>query len=307
MFLLHHIIKPIRSKLITPKKVFPAGSQKLEPHKKARRKCDVQERVVEDMYLYDLVPRRAAAPSEKRDTSKKKRIYWFSGGGWQMPASPNHWIMCADIAEEVRDASITLVSYPLAPNGAAPVSFGPLLKLYRRLLRDAADEERRVILAGDSAGGNIVLCLTLAALAEDIELPSPDALFVVSPSCDLRRQNPDIQVVKKYDPILSLPFVLETANKWRAEWDASDPRVTPLMGDIGLLAKKDVQVHGVVGGYDILGPDVILFRDKCEQAGVKGEWLEWDKQMHVFPLAAPYKLPESVKGKQWMVDVLRRA
>ena len=222
-----------------------------------------------------------------------------------MPASSDHWALCADMANEVPDMTVTLVSYPLAPNSPAPVSFGPLLKLHRRLCQDALASKEEVLLAGDSAGGNIVLCLTLAALSEDDSLPAPTALLVISPSCDLSRSNPDIEAVAKNDSILRVWFVKQTAEKWKGDWDASDPRVSPLMGDVQALARKGVQVHGVVGRYDILCPDVLLFRKKCEEAGVRGRWLDWDKQMHVFPMAYTYKLPESVEAKNWIVDVLR--
>ncbi len=103
-----------------------------------------------------------------------------------------------------------------------------------------------------------------------------------------------------------MAFVTKSAHKWCGEWTPSDARVSPLFAEVSSLARKGVQVHGVFGRYDILSPDAVLFRDKCEQAGVRGEWLDWEKQMHVFPLAYPYMLPESVAAKKWVMDVLRR-
>ncbi len=306
MFLLHHLIKPLKSQLTKMKDDAPAGSPKLDVHRSARRRCDIREHVIEDLYLYDLLPKTTYESAEE-PVVRKKRIYYFAGGGWQMPPSGEHWSMAAKMANGVRNATVTIVSYPLAPKNPAPIAFEPMMKLYRRILQDAKEADERVILAGDSAGGNIVLCLTLAALAEDFALPAPEALFVLSPSCDLRRQNPDIALVKEHDPILSVPFVTSTAKKWCGQWDAADPRVSPLMADISLLAKKNVRVDGIVGKYDILSPDVLLFRDQCKEAGVHGKWLEWEKQMHVFPLVASYKLPESTKAMEWMIDVLRQS
>ena len=94
-----------------------------------------------------------------------------------------------------------------------------------------------------------------------------------------------MQAIEKHDPLFRIPDIKETARKWRADWDATDARVSPLMADVSLLARRGVKVHGVVGRYDILSCDAILFREKCEQAGVEGQWLDWDKQMHCFPLA----------------------
>jgi acetyl esterase/lipase len=306
-FILHNLIKPFRAKLTSFGNPLPAGSQQLKPYSKARRKCDIQEREVEDIYIYDLISKKIQPQFFTANAKKRrKRIYYFAGGGWQAPPSADHWVLCTAIATETSNTRVSVVSYPLAPNSPAPDAFPQLMKMYRRIMQEAAEAGQEVILAGDSAGGNVVLCLTLAALAESEDLPSPKALMVLSPSCDLRRQNPDMKEVARHDPILRYDFVLDTANKWRGSWDAADPRVTPLLADISLLAKRDVQVHGIVGGYDILGPDCKLFRDKCQKNGVRGKWLDWDKQMHVFPLAYPYLLPESVAAKKWLIEDLKK-
>lgn len=67
-----------------------------------------------------------------------------------------------------------------------------------------------------------------------------------------------------------------------------------------------MQVHGITGGYDILTPDGLLFRDRLVKAGVGGSWLHWEKQMHVFPLAWRYMLRESQEAKDWAVETIRK-
>ena len=306
VLLLQHVIKLLKEQIIKPRKSYSAGSPKLEVHKSIFGTCDVKERVLEDIYIYDILPKHAPTLNDEAE-HKKRRLYYFAGGGWSMPPSSQHWNLCAEFAKKLPDMSISLVSYPLAPNSPAPIAFPQTMKLYRQLLKDAEEAGEGVVLAGDSAGGNIVLCLTLAALAEDESAPAPKTLLAISPSCDLRRNNPDMGAIEKHDPVLRRPFINETATKWRAEWDAADPRVTPNMADVTPLARRGVKVHGVIGGYDMLYPDAKIFRDKCAQAGVEGEWLDWDKQMHCFPLAWLYKLPESVEAKDWILDVLRRS
>ena len=224
-----------------------------------------------------------------------------------MPPSSQHWNLCAELARKLPNISVSVVSYPLAPNSPAPSSLPQIMRLYKRLLKDAEEAGEGIILAGDSSGGNIVLCIALSALSENASGPAPTAILAISPSCDLTRSNLEIQKIKEFDPILREPFIRETARKWHGEWDAADPRVSPNIADVAPLARRGVKVHGVTGGYDMLTPDALLFRAKCQQAGVEGEWLHWDKQMHCFPLAWPYKLPESVEAKDWILDVLRRS
>lgn len=219
------------------------------------------------------------------------------------------------------DTAISIVSYPLAPKNPAPVAFPRLLEMYRALLRAAEEEGHRVIMAGDSSGANIVLSLVLEALREDeetqatrleeekdvpIPTPHPTAIMVISPSTDLTRSNPDIEKLQHLDPLLTPKFIKDTAKAWLGDWEATDRRVSPINADISLLAKVDIKVYGVTGGYDILAPDAVMFRNKCEEAGVKGQWLEWEKQMHCFPLTWPYGLREGRESVGWMLDVLKK-
>lgn len=223
-----------------------------------------------------------------------------------MPASGEHWSLLAEMAVKLPDTKVSMVSYPLAPHNPAPVAFPQLMKLYHTVVKEAEAVGEEVILAGDSAGGNIVLALVINALTEDEEAPCPKAVLAISPSTDLRRQNSDIKALEKRDPILRIPFINESATAWRGEWQATDVRVSPLYADLTPLAKRGVKVHGVVGRYDILSPDAVLFREKCNQAWISGEWLDWERQMHCFPLMFSYKLREGVEAMDWILDVLRR-
>ncbi|KAK5683223.1 hypothetical protein LTS10_004754 [Elasticomyces elasticus] len=301
MLILQHLIKPFGPSLVKPKGTVQAGSQRLDATKKAQHRCEIHERRVEEMYMYDMV----AKGSQSRKT-RAKRIYYFAGGGWQSPPAPQHWALCAEMASKMPEATVSMVSYPLAPHSAAPVAMPELLKWYHTVLREAEEEGERVIFAGDSAGGNVILSLTLYALLQDPEARAPAALMAISPSTDLTRSNPDMRAIEKHDPILRVPFVTGSANAWRGEWDATDPRVSPLYAAVSILAQRDVKVHGISGTYDILGPDAVLFRKKCKEARVRGEWLDWDKQMHCFALTWSYGLSEGKQAKEWMLDVLRR-
>nr|POE65644.1 esterase [Quercus suber] len=303
MCLLQHLLLHISGRLLgfSEKDHYPPGSPQLDPHKKAKKRCHIHERQVEGMWLYDVV-------AKGRDPEKKynKRMYYFAGGGWHSPASADHWAFVAELAVKIPDLAISLVSYPLAPNSPAPKAYPMLRIMYDALLKEAEKSGEGIIMAGDSAGGNIAISLTLDALARNPSSHAPIALLVISPSTDLSRLNPEIKKVATHDPLLKKSFINQTAAQWRGEWDAKDPRVSPLFGDVSLFAQRGVKIHGVVGGYDMLGPDAVLFRDKLAKAGVEGEWLDWDKQIHVFPLTWPYHLREGEQSKDWIIDVLTK-
>jgi len=232
-----------------------------------------------------------------------------------MPASADHWALTSKLAASCPDTTVSIVSYPLAPSNPAPESIPVLLDLLPKLLHACADANETAILAGDSAGGNLALALPLemlraAAAAGDANAappPMPAHILVISPSTDLRRTNPEIPILERKDPLLRHEFVKATSEVWRGEWAADDTRLSPLLVPLEILkALKDrgVQVHGVTGGYDILTPDALLFRDRLVEAGVGGSWLHWEKQMHVYPVAWRYGLKESREAKDWMVEVI---
>ncbi|OAG04688.1 alpha/beta-hydrolase [Paraphaeosphaeria sporulosa] len=307
MFLLHMLLRPFHNHVGRPGHARPEGSVELKPSPVGTKSSNVTHRVVCDMHVYDIVAKQPI-PSDT-----KKRICYFGGGGWQTPPSSQHWGMCSRMAQVVPGATVSLVSYPLAPKNPAQNAFPWLMRFYREIMDTAEEEDEKIILAGDSSGGNIVLALVLEALREDDEdmgvetkrAPHPLAIFAICPSTDLTRNNPDIEKTAKHDPFLTPKFIKSTAKAWCGDMDPTDRRVSPINADISLLKKYGIHVHGITAGHDILSPDGILLRKKLEQNRVTGQWLHWEKQMHCFVLTYPYGLREAKEAMDWVGNVLK--
>jgi acetyl esterase/lipase len=86
---------------------------------------------------------------------------------------------------------------------------------------------------------------------------------------------------------------------------SSDPRLSPVLADLSLFRRAGIKVDGVTAGHDVLTPDAIVFRKKLADYGVDGDWLEWEKQMHCFPLLFSFHIREGIGGKDWILDILR--
>lgn len=317
--LLHLFLRPLHPIIAREGKPAPAGSQKLKVPKSIKARCTVTERQVEGLWIYDLDSQPGVTNPHKKTrvddftTSEhaslekdRRRIYFFAGGGWASPPEPQHWKLAAHLARHLPNTVVSVVSYPLAPKSPAPTAFPALMQWYRTALADARQARERVVMMGDSAGGNIVLALTLAMLEEDINAPHPVAVFATCPSTDLSRNNPDIQKLAKYDPVLDPKFTKMTAERWRDSWAVDDPRISPSCADTSLFKKAGIKVHGITAGYDILSPDGVILRNRIDREGTTGEWLHWDKQMHVFCLTWCYGLPEAKKAVDWMIGVLKK-
>jgi acetyl esterase/lipase len=311
MSVVQYLVRQFRNQLNSGQPKHEDGSLVLEPPKSKLRKCTLSRRTICDVHIYDIIS------PEHSSTMGTKRIYYLAGGSWQKGPSGQHWSMCSKLAVEMPDTIVSMVSTPLAPNNPAPSSFPWCLKLYRALMAEAQEAGDRVILAGDSSGANIALCLTLEALREDAEdgsnagtekspMSHPVAIMAICPSTDLTRNNPDIKKLAKFDPLLTPNVINQTAKAWHAHWDPADRRVSPINADISLLAKQGIKVHGVTAGCDVLAPDGVIFRYRCSEFTVQGEWLHWEKQMHCFVLTLPYGLREAQEGFQWVLEVLKK-
>jgi len=320
MSLLHLAVKPLRPRLAAPKLKHQSADMRLPIPRKARKLAHVEGRRVEGLWVYDLsskTPRPAGV--------LRRRILYFPGGSWQMPPSAHHWAFCAELVRRLDDTTVSLVSCPLAPQCPAAEAFPQIERAYVELLAQAARAGESVIVAGDSSGGNVALCLTLWTLMnrrEGTVGKPPSAVVVISPATDLRHELNEIRDTDKIDPMMSLALIQSTARAWcpdpdgregcstgevggkmyRLDWSFEDPRVSPIQADLGVLACHGVRLYGILGSHDVLAPEAEVLVEECKRRGVEGEWLLWKRQMHCFPLAWRFKLRESVEAVDWLIE-----
>ncbi|THV65149.1 alpha/beta-hydrolase [Aureobasidium pullulans] len=311
--LLQTIIKPFRPRLIKPNKELPPESPKLDIHRTAKKRCNVIERQVEGIWLYEMTPNTASLSSKSTEIERKRHIYYFAGGGWQMPPSPEHWKLCAELCHRLANTTVTIVSYPLAPNSPAKDSIPALERLYPYLFptSEADKASTEIVFAGDSAGGNVVLGLMVKVLASTPSAPVPQKLVLVSPAVDLRPQpvasspfEKDLVAADKLDPLLGIPFTNGTAENWSRGADAEAPYISPVLADVGVFEERGIAIYGVTAGADVLAPPAKHFADRCREAGVDGKWLHWEGLMHCFVLAWCYGIKEGKEGLEWLIGVM---
>ena len=309
------ILKPIGSTLIKLDGEKPAGSPRLTPHRSAAKKCHIREHSIEDTWIYTFSSHTSTSSTTSESEKRKVVgcIYYFHGGGFRNPPEKEHWLVCAKLCSKLPEYKISLVSYPLAPNNPAHKAIPHLIRFLRALEVQAIDNARPITLVGDSSGANLAIVLGINAATEYLKNEQKTtqhcpvrSVLVISPPADMRNNNPDIDKIDGHDPLLSRKTITEVAENWRGEWGVSDPRISPVLADLSVFARAHVKVDGVIGEYDTLTPDAQLFRKELETNGVVGDWLEWDKQVHAFPLMFSYYVPEAREGMRWIQDVLRR-
>ena len=296
-------IKPWASQLTKITTYDKDGSPRLKAPLLVRDKCNVEERNVEDIWLYDITEKNAPAATGAA-SRKPKRIFYVAGGSWQAPPDDAHWKFLSDLVQRLDGpATVTLISCPLAPKSPAAITFPMLEKLYQALSADGAFEREEVCFAGDSSGGNIVLGLVMHCLSNG-ETAAPSSLVLISPSVDLSHRHSGLESAGKRDPLESVKMVKETAKAWSRDLQETDPRLSPALGDVKVLSRHDVSVYGIIAGDDVLGVEAEEFVKDCKNVGVQGRFLLWRGMLHDFPIMSPYKFPESVKAIEWIALAL---
>ncbi|KAH9217430.1 alpha/beta hydrolase fold-domain-containing protein, partial [Leptodontidium sp. 2 PMI_412] len=287
------IISPFSSLILKPGGPQPPRSPQLTPPKNPQSTSSVEESQIADTWQYTF-----KTPSKSDVQSKKThRIYYFAGGGFRGVPEKEHWKLCADLCVLLPEYEISLISYPLALNSPASKALPHLERFYDTLAERPRQENFRITLFGDSCGGNIAIVLGLYAASEYLKVKDTsngfcpvETVMAMCPAMDTRNENPDIDVVEVHDPILSRKTIEEAADGWRAELPASDPRVFPILADLMSFKKVGIKVDGITAGYDTLTLDAIKFREKLRECGVDGDWLQWEKQMHRFPLLSAFHI-----------------
>jgi hormone-sensitive lipase len=100
------------------------------------------------------------------------------GGGWISQCSKSHEVYLREWTTEL-DVPILSIDYTLAPEATFPRPVEEVLYVYCWVLKNAemvGTTAKKIILAGDSAGGNIVTAVLIKII--EMNLPKPHGLFV---------------------------------------------------------------------------------------------------------------------------------
>lgn len=106
------------------------------------------------------IPVRRYQPAE---IATQTRILYIHGGGCVVGSLESHDAICAEIAHAAK-AELVSADYRLAPEHVWPAAFDDCFEVLTWLLADG----RPLVVAGDSAGGNLAAGIALKAKAEAV-------------------------------------------------------------------------------------------------------------------------------------------
>src|SRR3546814_3311910 len=144
----------------------------------------------------------------------------------------------------------------------------------------SSDLAPRIILVGDSAGGN--LALSTRQRAAQIHAPRPTAVVLFSPWVDLSLASPSLEANQSDDPFFNTGRRSGLLGAYlQAAEDPSGPDVSPIFGNLADLPPIYIQVGGAEGLRD----DGVRLAAACRDTGTAAECNVYEAMPHVFQAA----------------------
>lgn len=222
-------------------------------------------------------------------------ILYFHGGAFIAGSPRTHRPLTTALAEAT-GGRVFALDYRQAPEFAFPAWLEDSVAAYQYLL-DQGISPRHIVLAGDSAGGNLVLT-TLLKL-RDQKLPLPAAGICLSPWTDLSCRYPSHHKNAYTEAMLKPSAIKALGLHHIGKNDPKNPYISPAYADFNGL--PPLMIH--VGDKEILLDDARAIRRNAKRAGVRLKYREWPDMPHVFPLFHPF-LPEGRKAIEQMASFI---
>ncbi|MEX1275754.1 MAG: alpha/beta hydrolase [Bacteroidota bacterium] len=205
-------------------------------------------------------------------------VLYFHGGGWVVGNLDTYDPLCRNLANDAR-AIVISVGYRLAPEYQYPSQIEDALVALRWVIErqhDWSPDGVRVIVAGDSAGGNLAAVLTAQAHV--------DGLHVAG----------QVLIYPMLDPHLSYPSIVERGKGFfvsvedvRWYWEQYLPDRAPAdRADVAPLQIEDLShippTLILTAGFDPLRDEALAYADRLEHAGVAVTRMDFPGQIHGF-------------------------
>ena len=223
-------------------------------------------------------------------------ILYFHGGAFMLGSTVTHidTIGRLSMAAGIRVLS---VDYRLAPEHPWPVPDNDCLEAYL-WLESGGFSPQSIVLAGDSAGGTLVLN-TLLKL-RDMRHKMPAGAFCMSPCTDMNCKSASISGNFSTDWLTMDTFVGINI-LYLAGADPNLPEVSPLFADLQRLPPLLIQA----GTKEMLLDDSVLFANKSKNAGADVTLELYDGMFHCWQLFSS-RLPQGQKALQSAGRFIRR-
>lgn len=218
--------------------------------------------------------------SVDRSHMKKYVILYCHGGGYNTGSFRYARSITNKLASST-SMDVLSFDYRLAPEHPYPAALEDAVSVWDYLMY-LGYGAREVIVAGDSAGGNLALALVLKLKEQGRILPRGLVLF--SPWTDLTLKGRSHQTKEAVDPILTREYLEKAVADYGGDNPLDNPLISPLFGDFTGFPPTYIQV----GGNEMLLSDAKTLKKNLEKYHVQVRFDLYASMWHVFQMS-PFK------------------
>jgi acetyl esterase/lipase len=205
-------------------------------------------------------------------------VVYYHGGGWVI-ADKNVYDGGARSLAKSANAVVVSVDYRLAPEHKFPAQHDDALATYRWATQNAASikgDPQRLVLAGESAGGNLAVATAIAA--RDAKLPMPKAIISVYPIAQPDTMTASYVENANAKPLSRAMMGWFARHASRTPADLQDPRINLVKANLAGLPPVTI----INAQIDPLRDDGAMLEQALKQANVPVERRVYDGVAHEF-------------------------
>jgi epsilon-lactone hydrolase len=220
-------------------------------------------------------------------------VLYLHGGGYSF--YPKAYATFIALITRAAKSRTFALDYSLTPEHRFPAQLEEALNAYRWLLENGTDPSD-VVIAGDSAGGNLTLALLLAV--RDLNLPLPALAVALSPPTDFESEGASIVGNQDFDWI-EKRMLMRWADWFCEAGQRRNPLISPVCADLPGLPPIYVQA----GRAEILYDSIQAFADHARSQGADVVLESWEDMHHDFQIFGPYT-SQSAEALQRIGEVI---
>jgi epsilon-lactone hydrolase len=224
-------------------------------------------------------------------------LLYLHGGGYLACSPLTHRPLTLPLA---RQAGVRLFAadYRLAPEHRFPAAVDDVLAAYRWLIAQGTDP-RRLVVAGDSAGGGLALALLVALRDAGERLPA--AAVCLSPWTDLAATGETLRTNDASCAMFHGDSVAAAARIYLGDAAPDHPLASPIYAD--LTGLPPLQLYA--SSTEVLLDDAVRLAARARDCGVPVDLQVWDDLPHVWPIHY-LLMPEARAAMRQIADFARR-
>lgn len=211
-----------------------------------------------------------------REHRRRRVILYCHGGGYTSGGLGFSKVLASKLTRATGMDTLAF-DYRLAPEHPYPVAVEDALTAWGHL-ESLGIAPGDIVLAGDSAGGNLalVLCLKLREAGRGL----PGALLLMSPWTDMTASGESLRGRAGIDPVLTPEYMYAVREAYAGGLDPSDCLLSPLFADFAGFPPALIQV----GTHEILYSDAERLAERMLAAGADCRLEVWENMWHDFQM-----------------------